>query len=716
MPHTRTRKELEAFLELAQKRYREVYDLESDQRAKELADLQFESGKHWDEELLRERKIKRRPTVTINALSATIRQGSNAERLHGTGIRIVPAGRAATREKAKLYNEIVRQIQRNSKAELAYDHARQFQRKMGRGFFTVRNRWADDDSMEQVIRIEWIDNPHSVFLDPHYKRQDYSDRLWGHVVEDYSLEDFKAAFPESAHDYDLSSFGAGMGHDWIAKDRVRVSEYYWVEQDVKTRIQLDNGEEVWADQLPKTKKRGKSEEVVIPEGRRELRRRHIKSSKVWRSLITSKEILEENELPCSTIPIFQLDGERRNLPGEGIDYRGQVRDAKEPARVRDFMESGILEAVVVARTAPWLVEVQQIAGLEREWDGQAVDNPAVLRYKAQGSAENPIPPPQRNLAGPDVQAFVQAATRAQNHERQVLGTPDVYQEETRREQSGTAIQARRSLQEQGVSHYAMNEGVALERCGQVLLEMIPRVYDAPRVMRITGEHRGDPEKDVVMYAGDDRAEDAMRVAEQNKGAVLFDVLDGRYEVNVEAGRNTDTDRQEAVDMIQEALRQSPDLAPIVLPILFKHSDWAGADDLQDALEQRDKVPPEAQDKMKQMEDFIGQLEQQMGQATEHIKGLEQQVADKDKDREAKMAIAAAQQETQRYRESASNETKLAVEEMKMLGAQASAEYNALQQRISQLVELFAASNPPTMQQQPTAPAAPAAPTGGPMSP
>ena len=146
MPHTRTRKELEAFLELAQKRYREVYDLESDQRAKELADLQFESGKHWDEELLRERKIKRRPTVTINALSATIRQGSNAERLHGTGIRIVPAGRAATREKAKLYNEIVRQIQRNSKAELAYDHARQFQRKMGRGFFTVRNRWADDDS------------------------------------------------------------------------------------------------------------------------------------------------------------------------------------------------------------------------------------------------------------------------------------------------------------------------------------------------------------------------------------------------------------------------------------------------------------------------------------------------------------------------------------------------------------------------------------------
>ncbi len=685
----RTRTETDDFLKLAQERHRTVMELESDQRAKEIADLKFESGEHWDETLLRERQLKRRPTVTVNTLSAMIRSGRNRQRVSRQGIRFRPASMAATPGKAKLYGEVARQIERNSKADMAYDNARHYQRVMGRGYWIVRNRYADDESMEQVVRIDWIDNPHSVFLDPNAKRQDGSDRLWGMVVDDYTLEDFKAAFPEHAADYDMTGFGEHAAPaDWMAKDRVRVAEYYWIEQDVRLRIMLDNGEVVAGEELPTRKVRqGRKtvETVVIPEGRTEVRRRHIKVPRVMRSLISASEIFEENEIPCRSIPIIQIDGERRNVPGMGVDYRGQVRDAKEPARANDFMESGILEAIVLARTAPWLVEIQQIAGLEKEWAGQAVNNPAVLRYKAQGSADNPVPPPQRNLAGPDLGAFVAAAQRAENHQRQTLGEPDVFQEETKREQSGRAIQARRALQEVGTSHYGLNEAAGIVRTGEILLEMIPRIYDAPRLMRITGD-RGQDDRNVVLYSGQDRRMDAETMAQRAGGAELFDPSDGRYEVAVNAATNALTDRIEATETITEAIRQHPPLAPIALPILFQNSDWAGSEQLVEALTKDKQVPPEIMERMQALDKFAATASKALDEAKAENDRLRKKLEDKDADRETKREIAMAQQATQRFREAASNATTLAVEEMRQLGENMRADMTALEARLRKLMD------------------------------
>ena len=698
--HERTKQQLESFLKLAQERHKNVLELEHDQRAREVADLRFEGGEHWDAALLAERKLKRRPTVTVNTLSAMIRTGSNRQRVSRAGIKVRPASRAANLDKAKTYGEVIRQIERNSKADLAYDNARQYQRKMGRGYWVIRPAYADDESMEQVIRIEWVDNPHAVFLDPHYKRQDYSDRLWGMVVEDYTQDDFHAAFPESVAAYDLTGFGEDAGGgEWLATERVRVAEYFWIEQDVKVRIQLDNGVEVMAHDLPQQKKR-KGSEPIIPEGRRAVRRRHIKTSKVWRTLMTAREIFEENEIPCRSIPIVQIDGERRNIPGSGVDWRGQVRDAKEPARANDFMESGILEAIVMARTAPWLVEIQQIAGLEDEWEGQAVDNPAMLRYKAAGSAENPIPPPGRNLAGPDIRSFVTAAQRAEAHQRQTLGEPDVFQEESKREQSGRAIQARRALQEIGTSHYALNEGVGHARTGEILLEMIPIVYDAPRVMRLVDDN-GRKQRDLVLYAGADRAEDARQVAgKQEQGAELFDLSDGRYEVAVGTGTNSLTDRIEAMETITDAIRQHPPLAQIALPILFRNSDWAGADELLEAMDKDKPLPPEVEERLKGLDEFASKASKALDGANQEIERLNKKLADKDADREAKVEVAMAQQATQRFREEMSNATTLAVEEMRQLTAKVSEEgkmsretTKALEARFEALLKVTQAAEP-----------------------
>ena len=644
-----------------------------DQQQKEDEDLRFEGGDHWNEKLLTARKLKRRPTVTINSIAGIIRQGVNQARMARPSIRVRPASNAANVTVARYYREVLRQIERNSKAHLAYNHAREHQRKMGRGFWVVRTRWADDDSMEQVIRIDWIDDQHSVYLDPHSRTPDYSDRLWGFIIQPYPREDFKLAYPHAQHDYTSAGFESKTSdRQWLSEEMITVAEYYYIENQVRQLIALDNGMTVYEDTLATKTRRVKGQSVDVPqlpEGRLEAVRRPVTTRKVWRALITEKEILEENEIPCSIIPIVQIDGERRRIGGK-VDFRGQVRDVKEPARVRDYTESSILEALVRSRTAPWLVEFSQIQQFKTEWDRQVVDDPAYLRYEAKSLGDGQlVDKPTRNLAGPDINAYVAAARRAQNQERAVAGTPDVFQEETLREQSGKAILARRGQQELGTSHYSANETIGIELTATISMQMIRRIYDAPRMMRIVNEQKPKESQTLVMYAGDQpgRRQEAEQVKESHPGVDLFDVTDGRYEVAISAGRNRETDRIEAAEMISESINAHPALAPIALPILFRNSDWEGSEELAEALTKDDDIPPQVKERLTMLDQYASQVTQAMQALGTENEKLKAQLADKMLDRATKERVAMAQQATQRFRQALSDETKLAIAEMKELG-------------------------------------------------
>ena len=696
----RKAQDAKAFLRIAKERFDRANDHETDQRKNEDADLRFEGGEHWTPALLRDRMLKRRPTVTINSIAGIIRQGVNQARLTRPAMRIRPASNAANITVARYYREVLRQIERNSKAHLAYNHAREHQRKMGRGFWVVRTRWADDDSMEQVIRIDWIDDQHSIYLDPNSRTPDYSDRLWGFVIQPYPREDFKLAYPQSRFDYKLTGFQAKTTEtQWLSEDMITVAEYYYIDTHVRQLIALDNGMTVYEDTLATKRKRMKGETVDVPqlpEGRLEAVRRPIATRHVWRALITEKEILEENEIPCSIIPIIQIDGERRRLGGK-IDLRGQVRDVKEPARVRDYTESSILEALVRARTAPWLVEFTQIHQFKSEWDRQVVDDPAYLRYEAKSLGDGQlVDKPMRNLAGPDISMFVAAARRAQNQERAVAGTPDVFQEETLREQSGKAILARRGQQELGTSHYSLNEEIGIELTATISMQMIRRIYDAPRMMRIVNDQKPTESQALVMYAGNQpgRREEAEQVREQNPGAELFDVTDGRYEVAISAGRNRETDRIEAAEMISQSIQAHPALAPIALPILFRNADWSGADELAEALTKKDDVPPEVKERLMMLDQYASQVTETLQELGKENEKLKTKLADKTIDRATKERIAMAQQATQRFREALSDETKLAVAEMKELGASVRDEFNAIQSRTSEYLDRIQSMSQP----------------------
>lgn len=574
------------FFTLFKSRWKLATEAEAEQRQNEIDDLEFEAGSHWDPKIKKDREDAGIPCLTIDLLSGPIKLVTNQQRTARPGIQISPVGEAADEKKATRWQGLIRRVERLSQAGRVYSWAGQSQVRMGRGFWVVRNIEVGDDG-EQDIRLEEVDNQHTIYCDPTTKKLDTSDKRWAIRFQDLTHEEYRDRFGESAlsNSYDGKAF-QGIGDappEWITAKHCRIAEYYYIEDEKTTR-------HVGARTITKTRKRVH-----------------------WCLIDGMGEKLDSTIIPGEYIPVVMVFGERRNINGK-VDYRGMVRMAKDPARMEDWAESSLMEAISDAKTAPWLAEFSQLEGLEATWN---LRKPKVLVYHNKSGANgSPLPPPQRVSSGVDVSALTMAAQRMQNHVRNVTGVADLFQEETASQQanaSGRAIMARKQNQELGTSDYLENLGDGIVLTAKIIMSMAREVYDTPRVMRIVG----DDEKvhSIVTHMGAEQAQAATQMMSQEIQE-MFD-LSGHpedYDIAIAPGKNYQTARQEAVEAVTSAITAFPPIAPKALPILFKNSDWAGAQELAAAL-----APPEdGQPDPAQLQAENQQLKQQLQEAAQII--------------------------------------------------------------------------------------------------
>jgi hypothetical protein len=77
----------------------------------------------WPAAIAQQRELDQRPCHTINLLPGAIAQVTNEQRAHRPSLRVSPAGGAATVAVAQICDGLLRHIQRDSRAPIAYDVA-----------------------------------------------------------------------------------------------------------------------------------------------------------------------------------------------------------------------------------------------------------------------------------------------------------------------------------------------------------------------------------------------------------------------------------------------------------------------------------------------------------------------------------------------------------------------------------------------------------------
>lgn len=584
-------------------------------------DVEFRAGDQWPDNIRAERDADDRPCLTVNRIPQFVRQVTNDQRQNRPSIKVNAVDDNADKDIAKILQGIIRHIEKDSRADVAYDTAFEGAVTKGFGFFRITADYCDSNSFDQELKIKKIKDDFSVYIDPYFTEPDGSDMNWAFVTETYNRDDYLAQFPDTdlAKMTDWGGLTDGT-ENWVGKDSCRVTEYY-EKEFIQVKIYLlSDGSTVEKKDLPeniRTKEEAEADpyedELYI------VKERETTRVKVKHSLFNGFEFWDETEWLSQWIPLIPVFGDELWIDGKRV-LEGIVRHARDSQRMYNFWVSAETEAIALAPKAPYIGAEGQFEGHEDQWDSSNRRNLAFLQYKPKTLANGqPAPPPQRNAFEAPVGAITNARMQSSEDMKATTGIYDASLGNRSNENSGIAIQRRNHQAQTNNFHYVDNLTRSLNHSGRILIELIPKIYDTPRAIRIIGEN--------------DQAEIQLinQLVMKDGEPKDLKLNHGKYDVSVSTGPSYATKRQETVDQLLQLIQSYPRLAELSGDILVKNMDVEGADEISERLKKtlppgileemgddKAKVPPEIQAQLQQMTQVIEQMTGQLNQAQDKI--------------------------------------------------------------------------------------------------
>jgi Phage P22-like portal protein len=605
-------------IERARKRFDRANQAENTNRKDALEDLKFEAGDQWPADVQAQRNADKRPCLTINKCKTFVHQITNDLRQNRPTINVSPVGDKGDVEVAKMYRGLIRAIERDSRADIAYDTAAFNAVSNGWGYFRILTKFEQPDSFDQIICVQRIRNPFTVYLDPDHQEPDGSDAKWAFVSEMIPRNEFEETYPDA----DPVAFDqAGVGENmraWMTTDAVRIAEYFELSHEKRTLVALSNGHVGWEDEL--------SDDVAqqIADKRIEvLRTREADQNKVTWYKLTVKEILEEKEWPSRWIPLVKVIGDEIDIEGK-VKYSGIIRDAKDPQRMINYWRTLETELIALAPKAPWIMEEGQVEGHETQWKQANVKSYPYLLYKGTNVGGKQAPPPQRQAFAGVPQGVAYATQAAAQDMMATTGIRfDATINERMVDESGKAIRELRRSGDFGAFHYVDNLSRSLKHAGDIFIDLIPKIYDTKRIITILRE---DDTEEMVQI--DPHAQlpyqEGRNAQRSNKILKIYNPTSGQYGVTVTIGPSYATKRIEASENMMNFAKAMPQTAMLIADLIAKNQDWPGADEMAARLakavppqlltpDQKD-VPPQIQAFIQALQTHIQQLGMQLQQA------------------------------------------------------------------------------------------------------
>ena len=572
-------------------------DADTMNRQEALDDLKFGGGDQWPVELQNSRNLESRPVITVNKVDNYCRQVANQQRQQRPRIKVHATNTHEDMVDAQTISGIIRHIEVNSNADHAYDNAFEYAVRMGWGYMRVRTDYISEDSFDQEIYIDPVDNPFTVYFDPNSVAPDGSDADRCLITTMMLKSEFRKLYPD-ADDGGTSFTQRGTGDsqsEWITKEDIRLAEYYYTVREKAKLYLLSDGTATFADDKDFfTRLAAYGIEVVDT---RDSFKKTIKYCKM-----TAVEILEERDWAGKYIPIVPVYG-RHIVIGDKRKKFGMIRYAKDPQRMYNFWQTSITEGVALAPKAKWLLAEGQDEGHENDWANANIKSFPVLRYKQTDIDGRPAPPPIRMQPEPPPTGVMAAAAGVNDDIKAIMGIFDPAQL-GQGNISGKAINGQQQQVDLTNFDYYDNLTRSIAHIGKICLDLIPKIYDTERVMRIIGDD-GKPELLTINQR-------------DSVGRVLNDISVGQYDVVMETGPGYNSKRQEAVDNMLPLLSAAPELMQVAGDLVFRNMDWPGADIIADRLaasnpmaqiDDKSKVPPQVQMQLAMSQKQIQELTQ-----------------------------------------------------------------------------------------------------------
>ena len=520
-----------------------------------LEDIEFvdsEDGQ-W-EDAVRQARINR-PCLTFDKLSSAVDQvvGQQLQMLPGVKVRGAEEG---DNDVAEIYEGLIRQIeQRGNKA---YKTAFKFSVKGGWGVWMIDHDYQDDISMNQDIILREIKNPFSVLFDPIIQIQDMKEARYAFMFDDIEKDEFERMYPKAKTGVGEDFYSTGNMKTWINEDTIRVADYYRIVMEDRRLVQLSTGEVVdYADIEPIIDELNFKGVTITNE-------RVVEGRKLERFKITGLEVLEEYECVGRYIPLVPLLGKTTNINGKFLT-RGLVRKAKDAQRMYNYSRSTAIEVTALQPKQPLMATPAMIKGHEDRYRNLMTSNDPVLLFNFD-QGQKPFREPPAQPSG----ALLTDVQISSDDIKSTTGIFDASLGARGNETSGRAIRERQ-LQGNIATYEFVDELVeSIKYTGEIFVDMIPKIYDTERQIRILGEDDAEEIKVINKPQLDLQTGETVMINDLNRG---------HYDIKVTTGPSFSTRRSETAEQLGTLFGQNPAMAQLGADIYFKSLDLVGADEL-----------------------------------------------------------------------------------------------------------------------------------------
>lgn len=605
----------------AQELYIEAMDAMSTQRKQIEDDLAFSdpsNPEQWDEVIKNQRENDpggARPCLCYDQLGQYVANVAGQVEQRPPALHAIPVGGGADKKVAESLDGFFRHIEHASRAQQHYAIALTSSARAGVGYLIIRPEVIDRALGFQEPRIGSEGDPLRVVFDPWSVELDGSDANFGYHLTPFSKREFERKWPGKP----LRSFGEPE-RTIDERDSINVVEQWRIE-DKSTNIVVYRGLDGAEASLPEDDFHLANQRMEVSAVIRNYKDKYrcVK----WSRMSGADVLDEEKEYPATSIGIVPVYGYVGWSNGR-MSYCGISRRGRMPQQSYNYHMSEIHAYMGQAPKAPWLVAIESMTDekVKALWDKASVEARAWLPYKAISDDGTALPPPTRSPIAVNLTNHIQGAVQAKEDIQASIGMYQANLGAPSNETSGIAIENRKEQGEASTAHFPAHLAASLGQVGKICVEMIPRLIDTKRQIRILSIDNTPSEVTV---------DPEMQGAMEEGPPLSINPNVGKYDVRVVVGASFSTQRQQAQEAYIEMMRANPELMPVIGPLWAQTLDVPHADKLAQVLTAMAPEPvkailqPQDQENSAQLKAENEQLKQALQEAIQHANDAQEEM-------------------------------------------------------------------------------------------
>jgi hypothetical protein len=541
---------------------------------------EFVMGQMWTDDEVQLLATYKKQALVFNKLAPLANSLLGEQQQNTPQLEVVPSS-SCSEQVANIRAVLVKDIALGSDAKRVYQNAAKQAIIGGFGAYSFSTRYANDRSFDQEITMHSVKDPTRCFWDASAADDSKIDGMFAGTSERMSRKKVRALYGKKVDEQTENMPSEYENLNFADDDAITVFDYYKREYYKETLIQLSTGDTLTQKEFDELEMELIEDEELgnyyIYNGMpvRIEDSRSLDRFKVKHYRIIGDYIVDDGEFPSDLLPVVFVDqNSYYDKSGKQV-CKSFFQDALDSQRYLNYLGTQSAYMLKVSRWDQFIMprgnarapDTQQI------WRDPGSINGALF-YDEVDSGQIP-----QQLRPPELsQSLLTQYERAMNDIYTSTGLYAARLGQQGQEVSGAAVDAR--TRQGSYTTYPVFTSInrAIAAGGMIINEMIPRVYDTERVLKLMMPDEGLQE--IVIN----------RQMDEYGQMVENDITKGSFQVKLMPGASFEGQKQQAMESLQMVMQANPQLFNIIADLYADNLPLSNNIEIKNRL--KTLVPPE----------------------------------------------------------------------------------------------------------------------------